>query len=81
MVYRAPMRSDPGAPPIETGVLDSGHPYARVGRGSRDVLYLPGLSFTAEPETPKVVARAWKRWLPAIERHDLTIVHVGRRAD
>lgn len=66
---------------IETGRLDSGHPYARIGSGSRTVLYLPGLSFTADVPTPKSVRRAWKSWLGPIEQHDLTVVQVGRRAD
>jgi pimeloyl-ACP methyl ester carboxylesterase len=66
---------------IETGALPSGHPYARIGTGSRVVLYLPGLSFTAEPWTPKAVRRAWKAWLGPIDRHGLMFVQVGRRAD
>lgn len=66
---------------IETGALPTGHPYARIGSGPRIVLYIPGLSFTAEPSTPKVVRRSWKAWLEPIERHGLTIVEIGRRAD
>ena len=66
---------------IETGVLPAGHPYARIGTGSRIVLYIPGLSFTAEPASIASTRRSWKRWLEPIARHDLTIVHVGRRAD
>lgn len=66
---------------VETGALSSGHPYARIGTGSRIVLYLPGLSFTADPSTPKAVTRSWKAWLKPIERHGLTIVQIGRRAD
>ncbi len=66
---------------IETGVLPSGHPFARIGSGTRVVLYLPGLSFTAEPSTPKSIRRWWKGYLGPIERHDLTFVQVGRRAD
>lgn len=45
---------------IETGRLASGHPFARVGAGLRVVLYVPGLSFTADVPTPKATARAWK---------------------
>jgi pimeloyl-ACP methyl ester carboxylesterase len=45
------------------------------------VLSIPGLSFTAEPAKPASARRAWKRWLEAIERLDLTFVEVGRRAD
>jgi pimeloyl-ACP methyl ester carboxylesterase len=71
----------PDDAPITTGVLPSGHPYARIGRGSTVVLYIPGLSFTAEAPTPASVARAWKAWLGPIEEHDLTFVQVGRRAD
>ena len=41
---------------IETGVLPAGHPYARIGTGSRTVLYVPGLSFTAEPASVAVDA-------------------------
>ena len=66
---------------IETGVLPTGHPYARVGTGSRLVLSIPGLSMTHEPSTPKVVGRLWRSWRDPIERHDLTFVEVGRRAD
>src|SRR6185436_12705574 len=66
---------------IETGVLPTGHPYARIGTGSRTVLYLPGLSFTAEPSTVASTRRSWKRWLDIIARHDLLFVQVGRRAD
>lgn len=66
---------------IETGMLPTGHPFARIGTGSRVVLSIPGLSFTAEPAKPASVRRAWKRWLEPIERHDLTFVHVGRRPD
>ena len=71
----------PGNTTIETGVLPSGHPFARIGSGSRTVLYMPGLSFTAEPSTPKAVRRSWKAWLEPIERHGLTLVEIGRRAD
>lgn len=66
---------------IETGVLPSGHPFARIGTGPRIVLYIPGLSFTAEPSKPKAVRRAWKAWLEPIDRLGLTLVEVGRRAD
>ncbi len=68
-------------PAIETGRLASGHPFARAGTGSRVVLYIPGLSFTADVPTPKATARAWKAWLGAIDEHGLSIVQVGRRAD
>ena len=66
---------------IESGVLPRGHPYARIGTGSRIVLSIPGLSFTHEPAKPGSVRRSWKRWLEPIERHGLTFVEVGRRAD
>jgi len=66
---------------IETGTLPTGHPFARIGTGSRVVLSIPGLSFTSEPAKPASVRRWWKRWLEPIERHDLTFVDVGRRAD
>ena len=66
---------------VETGVLATGHPYARIGTGSRVVLYIPGLSFTAEPAKPSSAVRAWKRWLDPIERYDLSFVQVGRRGD
>lgn len=68
-------------PPVETGALPSGHPYARIGAGSRIVLYIPGLSFTADPPTVPSTRRSWKAWLGPIETHDLTLVQVGRRAD
>jgi len=45
------------------------------------VLYIPGLSFTADAPTASTVERAWKAWLGPIEQHDLTVVQVGRRAD
>ena len=66
---------------IETGVLATGHPFARIGSGPHEVVYLPGLSFTHEPKTPKAVARAWKAWREPIERHGLTMVEIGRRPD
>ncbi len=66
---------------IETGRLASGHPYARIGSGSRIVLYLPGLSFTADVPSTASIRRSWKAWLAAIEQHDLTFLQVGRRAD
>jgi pimeloyl-ACP methyl ester carboxylesterase len=66
---------------IETGVLATGHPFARIGSGPQGVVYLPGLSFTHEPKTPKAVARAWKAWPEPIERHGLTMVEIGRRPD
>ena len=66
---------------IETGVLPAGHPYARIGTGSRTVLYIPGLSFTAEPASVASTRRSWKRWIDVIAQYDLTIVQVGRRAD
>lgn len=66
---------------IETGALPTGYPYARIGSGPRIVLYIPGLSFTAEPSTPKTVRRSWKAWLEPIGHHGLTIVEIGRRAD
>src|SRR5687768_1802832 len=64
---------------IETGVLPSGHPFARIGEGPRVVLSIPGLSFTAEPSKPDTVRRGWKRWLEPIDRHGLTFVDIGRR--
>ena len=66
---------------IETGRLPSGHPFARIGTGERIVLSIPGLSFTAEVAKPATIRRSWKRWLEPIERHGLTFVDVGRRAD
>ena len=45
------------------------------------MLSIPGLSFTAEPSKPTAARRAWKAWLGPIERHGLTFVEVGRRAD
>ena len=67
--------------PIETGRLPSGHPFARIGTGSRVVLSIPGLSFSADVARPASIRRSWKRWLEPIARHDLTFVDVGRRAD
>lgn len=66
---------------IETGILTAGHPYARMGTGSRTVLYMPGLSFTADAPKVSTIRRSWKAWLEPIERHGLTVVQVGRRAD
>jgi len=79
MSYRPRMSSNDAL--IETGRLPSGHPYARIGSGSRVVLSIPGLSFTADVAKPGSIRRSWKRWLEPIERHDLTFVDVGRRAD
>jgi pimeloyl-ACP methyl ester carboxylesterase len=45
------------------------------------VLYIPGLSFTAEAPTPKEIRRAWKSWFEPIDRHGLTFMQIGRRAD
>jgi pimeloyl-ACP methyl ester carboxylesterase len=66
---------------IETGTLPSGHPYARLGSGSRLVLSIPSLSFIAEAATPNAARRLWRSWLDPIARHDLTVVDVGRRPD
>ena len=66
---------------IESGVLASGHPFARVGTGSRLVLSIPGLSFTHEPPSPKAIGRMWSSWRKPIDRYDLTFVEVGRRAE
>jgi pimeloyl-ACP methyl ester carboxylesterase len=66
---------------VETGILSSGHPYARIGSGSRLVLSLPSLSFIAEASTPKAARRLWRTWLDPIARHGLTVMDVGRRPD
>ncbi len=66
---------------IEAGTLPTGHPYARIGSGSRIVLSIPALSFIAEATTPKAVGRLWRSWLEPIERHDLTVYDIGRRPD
>jgi pimeloyl-ACP methyl ester carboxylesterase len=66
---------------IETGQLPRGHPYARIGSGSRLVLSIPSLSFIAEPTTPKAAERQWRAWQPSIAEHDLAVVSVGRRPD
>ena len=55
---------------IETGVLPAGHPFARIGTGSRTVLYIPGLSFTAEPASVKVHASL----LEALARADRAVM-------
>lgn len=64
---------------VETGTLASGHPYARIGSGSRVVLSIPSLSFIAEASTPAQARRLWKSWLEPIERNDLTLFDIGRR--
>jgi pimeloyl-ACP methyl ester carboxylesterase len=66
---------------VETGVLGSGHPFARIGSGSTLVLSIPSLSFIAEATTPKVARRLWRSWLDPIARNDLTVFDVGRRPD
>lgn len=66
---------------VETGTLPGGHPYARIGSGSRVVLSLPGLSFIAEASTPKAAKRLWRTWLDPIAQHDITVMDVGRRPD
>ena len=66
---------------IDIGVLPSGHPFVRIGTGSRQVLSIPGLLFTAEPPSTRQANFQWKAWLPAIEEHDLTIWDIGRRGD
>ena len=65
-------------PDVEIGVLPTGHPYSRIGSGSRLVLSLPGLSFIPEATTPKGAKRLWRTWLEAIDRSDLTVWDVGR---
>lgn len=71
----------PPRPDIENGVLPGGHPWARIGSGSRVVLSIPALSFIQEASTPKAVGRLWRSWLEPIGRHDLTVFDVGRRPD
>jgi pimeloyl-ACP methyl ester carboxylesterase len=66
---------------IETGTLPRGHPYSRIGTGSRLVLSIPSLSLIADATTPKAVSRRWRSWLDPIARHDLTVYDVGRRPD
>jgi pimeloyl-ACP methyl ester carboxylesterase len=66
---------------IEAGILPSGHPYARIGSGSRVVVSIPSLSFIAEASTPAQVRRLWRSWLEPIARHDLTVWDIGRRPD
>ncbi len=67
--------------PVETGRLASGHPYARLGDGARVVLSIPGLGITSEPAKPRSARLVWRRWLPRIAAHDLTVWDVGRRGD
>jgi len=45
---------------IETGVLPTRHPYARIGTGARVVLSIPMLSLTHEPAKPGSVRWLWK---------------------
>lgn len=66
---------------IEAGTLESGHPYARIGTGSRLVVSIPSLSILPEARTPAQVRRLWKSWLGPIGRHDLTVWDIGRRPD
>jgi pimeloyl-ACP methyl ester carboxylesterase len=66
---------------IETGVLPSGHPYARIGTGPELVVSLPSLSIIAEASSPKAVGRLWRSWLDPVHRHGLTVMDVGRRPD
>lgn len=67
--------------PVETGRLASGHPYARLGDGPRTVLSIPGLGITSQPSKARSARLVWRRWLPHIDAHDLTIWDVGRRGD
>ena len=46
----------------ETGTLPSGHPYARLGRGSRVVLVIPGLTYTADPPSRRDVDQDLLGW-------------------
>lgn len=66
---------------VTTGRLASGHPFARLGEGSRHVLSIPGLSVTSKPAKARSVRLIWRRWLPLIAAHDLTVWDVGRRGD
>jgi pimeloyl-ACP methyl ester carboxylesterase len=68
-------------PAVETGTLPTGHPFARIGTGSRLVLSIPSLSFIAEAATPAAARRLWRSWLEPIARNDLTVFDVGRRPD
>ena len=45
------------------------------------MLSIPGLSWTHEVAKPASIRRLWKRWLEPIDRHGLTVVNIGRRAD
>lgn len=66
---------------VEVGTLPGGHPFARIGSGSRLVLSIPSLSFIQEASTPKAARRLWRSWLDPIARHELTVFDVGRRPD
>ena len=66
---------------VEVGTLPTGHPFARIGSGSRLVLSVPSLSILDDPATPAAARRLWRGWLDPIARHDLTVVSVGRRPD
>jgi pimeloyl-ACP methyl ester carboxylesterase len=66
---------------VEAGTLASGHPYGRIGAGSRVVISIPSLSFIPDATTAAAVRQRWRTWLDPIERHDLSVVDVGRRPD
>ncbi len=79
--YSGAMREATPAAPIETGILPSGHPYARIGVGERVVLSIPALAIIEFSTKPATVARQWKAWLGPIERHGLSFVSIARRPD
>jgi pimeloyl-ACP methyl ester carboxylesterase len=66
---------------VETGMLETGHPFARIGTGTRPVLSIPGMGFTAKPLGPRQARLSWRAWIPEAAAHDLVFHDIGRRGD
>jgi len=65
----------------ETGTLPSGHPYARLEHGTRVVVVLPGLTYTADPPSQRDLDQDLTGWPEVAAEHDLDVWRIGRRGD
>ena len=65
----------------ETGTLPSGHPFARLEHGARDVLIIPGLTFTAAPPSRRDLDQDLPGWPEATAENGLDVWRIGRHGD
>jgi pimeloyl-ACP methyl ester carboxylesterase len=65
----------------ETGTLPSGHPYARLERGTRTVLVIPGLTYTADPPSQRELDQDLVGWPEQAAEHGFEVWRIGRRGD